>query len=163
MADLTQFLQLFHPLPGNKYLQVTTACDETTTALFEILQGVSGELSLALYVQEKSEVSKFSQAKIQYIQNFQDPFRSIPRDFDMVIFKDIFHLHQNQKLLIKLAYTALANTAHIIIMEKKGMMDIEAIKAMLEEFEFRASNEIDVLGAYDLVMAKKMHMWGNGL
>ena len=163
MTDLTQFLQLFHPLPGNKYLQVTTTCDDTTEALSEILKSVSGELSLALYVQEKNEVSKYPHsAKIQYIQNFQDPFRSIPRDFDMVIFKDIFHMHQNQKLLLKLAYTALANTAHIIIMEKKGMMDIDAIKAMLEDFEFRASNDIDVLYEYDLVMAKKMHMWGNG-
>ena len=34
---------------------------------------------------------------------------------------------------------------------------------MLEEFEFRSSNEIDVLPEYDLVMAKKLHMWGNGL
>ena len=42
-------------------------------------------------------------------------------------------------------------------------MDIEAMKEMLEEFEFRAANEIDVLPEYDLVMAKKMHMWGNGL
>jgi hypothetical protein len=48
-------------------------------------------------------------------------------------------------------------------MQKKGSMDIEAMKAMLEEFEFRAPNEIDVLPEYDLVMAKKMHMWGNGL
>jgi hypothetical protein len=48
-------------------------------------------------------------------------------------------------------------------MEKKGVMDIEAIKTMLEEHEFRAPNEIDVIDGYDLVMAKKMHMWGNGL
>ena len=36
-------------------------------------------------------------------------------------------------------------------------------KEMLEEFEFRSPNEIDVLPEYDLVMAKKLHMWGNGL
>jgi hypothetical protein len=42
-------------------------------------------------------------------------------------------------------------------------MDIEATKTLLEEFEFRAPNYIDVLDEYDLVMAKKMHMWGNGL
>jgi len=42
-------------------------------------------------------------------------------------------------------------------------MDIEAMKEMLEEFEFRAANDIDVVEGYDLVMAKKMHMWGNGL
>ena len=66
-------------------------------------------------------------------------------------------------MILKIAYTTLANTADIIIMQKKGTMDIDAIKEMLEEFEFRAANYIDVLPEYDLVMAKKMHMWGNGL
>jgi hypothetical protein len=42
-------------------------------------------------------------------------------------------------------------------------MDIESTKELLEKFEFRAPNEIDVIDEYDLVMAKKMHMWGNGL
>lgn len=81
----------------------------------------------------------------------------------MVIFKDIFHLHENPNMMLKLAYTTLANTAHIIIMQEKGTMDIEAMKILLEEYEFRAPNAIDVLPEYDLVMAKKMHMWGNGL
>ena len=48
-------------------------------------------------------------------------------------------------------------------MEKKGLLDIPLIKQMLEEFEFRASNEINLLDGYDLIMAKKMHMWGAGL
>ncbi|MDQ1245442.1 MAG: hypothetical protein QG565_1783, partial [Campylobacterota bacterium] len=34
---------------------------------------------------------------------------------------------------------------------------------LLEEFEFRAPNEIDIVEGYDLIIAKKMHMWGNGL
>ncbi len=162
MTDLTQFLQLFHPFPGNRYLQITTQPDETTSALYEILKGVSGELSLAIYGGQNYS-SQFPDAKIQNIQNFQDPFRAIPREFDMVMFKDIFHLHENKTMILKIAYTTLANTAHIIIVEKKGVMDIEATKCMLEDFEFRASNAIDVLEGYDLVMAKKMHMWGNGL
>jgi hypothetical protein len=162
VTDLTQFLQLFHPYPGNKYLQVTTKPDETTSALSEILKGVNGQLSLAIYGGQNYS-SQFPDAKIQNLQNFQDTFRAIPREFDMVVFKDIFHLHENKKVILKIAYTALANTAHIIIIEKKGVMDIEIMKAMLEEFEFRASNAIDVLEGYDLVMAKKMHIWGAGL
>ena len=34
---------------------------------------------------------------------------------------------------------------------------------LLENNEFRAANFIDIFPNYDLVMAKKMHMWGNGL
>lgn len=164
MSDLTQFLELFKPLPGNHYLQVTSTPDETTDALYEILDKVNGELSLAIYADQKIDYSsRFPDAKIQYIDNFKQPFRAIPRNHDIVIFKDFFHLHENPNMVLKIAYTTLANTANIIIMQEKGTMAFEQIKNLLEEFEFRASNEIDVLPEYDLVMAKKMHMWGNGL
>ena len=66
-------------------------------------------------------------------------------------------------MLLRIAYTTLANAADVIIMEKKGIMDVEATKELLEKFEFRAPNAIDLLDEYELVMAKKMHMWGNGL
>lgn len=164
MADLKQFLELFKPLPGNHYLQVTTLPDETTTALCRILQNVGGELTLVVYDEEERNFSqKFPQARIQQIQNFKQPFRAIPRDHDIVILKDIFHLHSNQKMILKTAYTTLANTANIIIMQKKDTMNVQEIKELLEEYEFRAPNYINVLPEYDLVMAKKMHMWGNGL
>ncbi len=147
--NLEQFLQLFNPLPGNHFLQITTAEDEITKALSLMLEGVDGELDVALYNEDNLDFSK--------------PFRAAARSNDIVIFKDVFHAHQNQKMILKIAYTSLANTADIIIMEKKGVMNIQAMKDMLEEFEFRAANDIDIVEGYDLVMAKKMHMWGNGL
>jgi hypothetical protein len=64
---------------------------------------------------------------------------------------------------MRLAYNSLANTADIIIMQKSEPMDIEKMLELLEYSEFRAGNSIDVLSEYDLVMAKKMHMWGHGL
>ncbi|PHQ65740.1 MAG: hypothetical protein COB99_02370 [Sulfurimonas sp.] len=114
-----------------------------------MIQSVDGEFNLALYNEDNL--------------NFSQPFRAMPRDHDMVILKDIFYKHENPKMILKLAYLTLANTAHVIIMEKKGIMDVEATKELLEEFEFRAPNEIDIVDGYDLVIAKKMHMWGNGL
>ncbi len=149
MAKLDQFLQLFNPLPGNHYLQVSTERDDITDALSSILSPLEGSLSVALYNEENL--------------NFTQPFRALARSNDIVIFKDTFHTHKNQKMILKIAYTSLANTADIIIMEKKGLMNIQAMKEMLEEFEFRAPNEIDIVDGYDLIMAKKMHMWGNGL
>ena len=162
--DLEQFLELFNPYPGNHYLQITTNVDETTDALYSLMEGVDGELSLVVYDENEINLeNNFPNAKIQHIKNLKNPFRALPRTHDVVVFKDIFHLHENQKGILKIAYATLANAAHIIIMQKKGTMDIEAMKEMLEEFEFRSSNEIDVLPEYDLVMAKKLHMWGNGL
>jgi len=147
--NLEQFLQLFNPYPGNHYLQVCTCEDEITKELRTMMDSVNGELSVVLYNDDNLDFSK--------------AFRALPRSHDIVILQDIFHKHDNQKMILNLAYHTLANTADVIIMEKKGVMDIEAIKALLEEFEFRAPNDIDIVEGYDLVMAKKMHMWGNGL
>lgn len=120
MADLKQFLELFNPLPGNHYLQVTTSPDETTKALCDLLDGVDGELSLAVYDNNEIDLDNlYPNAKTQQIKDLKQPFRAIPRNHDMVIFKDIFHLHTNQKMILKIAYTTLANTADIIIMQKK--------------------------------------------
>jgi hypothetical protein len=147
--NLEQFSQLFNPLPGNHYLQVCRCEDEVTATLSSLLEGVEGKLNIALYNEDNL--------------NFSQPFRAMPRDHDMVVIKDVFHKHNNPKMILKLAYLTLANTANIIIMEKKGIMDIEATKALLEEFEFRSPNDIDIVEGYDLIMGKKMHMWGNGL
>ena len=165
MADLKQFLELFNPLPGNHYIQVTTEVDETTTALYELLNAKDGEFRLAIYQeQEPLELQEqFPLAKIQQIKNFKNPFRALPRDNDIVILKDVFHQHESKDRLMKTTYTTLANTANIIIMEKKGVMDIPSMLEMLEANEFRSGNYVDVLPDYDLVIAKKMHMWGNGL
>lgn len=164
MVDLELFRKLFNPLPGNHYLYVTTVVDEISFLLNEMMQKVNGRFNLVIYGKEDLEINPKSRMEnIQYVEDFAHTFRATPRDHDIVVFKDIFHSHKNQKMILKLAYLTLANTANIIIMEKKGVMDVEAIKAMLEDYEFRAPNEIDIVEGYDLVMAKKMHMWGNGL
>ena len=130
-------------------MHITTHEDEISEALTQMLIKVDGELDTILYNDENLDFSK--------------PFRALARSNDIIIFKDTFHTHENQKMILKIAYTSLANTAEIIIMEKKGVMDVNATKEMLENFEFRAANDIDIVEGYDLVMAKKMHMWGNGL
>jgi len=148
-VNLEKFKQLFNPLPGNHYLYVSTADDEITELFNSLLATVDGELNTILYNQDNLP--------------FTQPFRARPRDNDMVIIKDVFNRHENKDMILKLSYLTLANTAHIIIIEKKGILDLEDMNNKLEEFEFRASNSIDILDGYDLVMAKKMHMWGNGL
>jgi hypothetical protein len=162
--DLKQFLELFNPYPGNSYLQITDSVDATTDALYKLIKSVDGVFNLVIYSEQKQDLSdRYPDANIQYIPTLKQPFRALPRTNDIVIFKDIFHKHENKEAILKIAYTTLANAAEIIIMEKKGVMDIQAMLAMLEKFEFRSQNDIDILPQYDLVMAKKLHMWNNGL
>ncbi len=147
--NLEQFSQLFTPLPGNHYLEVCTKEDEVTKFLSSIMNKVDGELSVILYDEDNLK--------------FSEPFRARPREHDTVIFKDVFSKHENKKMILKLSYLTLANAANVIILEKKGNLDLEETKSLLQEMEFRSANEIDIIEGYDLVVAKKMHMWGNGL
>ncbi|MCK4973613.1 MAG: hypothetical protein KAR81_00035 [Sulfurimonas sp.] len=114
-----------------------------------MMDRVDGELNTAFYNKDNLALNQ--------------PFRARSRDHDIVVLKDVFSQHENQDMLLKISYLTLANTANIIILEKKGLLNIEQMKEKLEEFEFRAANDIDIVDGYDLVMAKKMHMWGNGL
>ena len=100
---------------------------------------------------------------MQKLENFDVIFRALPRDNDIVIFHDIFSRHSQKERILKNAYMTLANAGQIVIIEKKGEIDIGQIKEHLEAHEFRAANAIDLIEGYDLVVAKKMHMWGNGL
>ena len=162
--ELKQFLELFNPYPGNSYLQVTDRVDEITEALYKLMESVGGTLNLVLYSEDEEDLSsRFPNANIQYIKNLNQPFRALPRTNDIVIFKDIFHKHHNQKGILKIAYTTLANAAEIVIMQKSGEADVSEQLDLLEELEFRSQNQINLLENYDLVMAKKLHMWGNGL
>ena len=147
--NLDKFRELFTPLPGNHYLQVTSQENEMTIVLKELMAKVDGKLNIALYNEDNLKLNQ--------------PFRAVPRDHDNVILTAIFSSHENQDMLIKLSYLTLANTANIIIIEKKGLLDVAAILVKLEAFEFRSPNHIDMIDGYDLVIAKKMHMWGNGL
>lgn len=165
MEDLKQFRELFNPLPGNHYIQILREVDETTDILYDLMKSIDGELRIVVY--ENDDIStikeKYPDAKIQAINSLSSPFKALPRDNDTVIFKDIFHLHKNQALLLKISYTTLANTANVIIMQEKATMNIESMIEMLGEYEFRSANYIDIDPKYDLVVAKKLHMWGNGL
>lgn len=153
--------ELFNPLPGNRYLEVTTHIDAISSLLSSLMEEVEGKLNIALYGDDVD--TQEIKANISRIEDFKTLPRAMPREHDMVVLKDIYALHEDKDALLSLSYRTLANAAHIIILEKKGVIDTKELMQRLEEFEFRAANEIDVVDGYDLVMAKKMHMWGNGL
>ena len=159
---MRQFLELFRPQPANSYLLVTTHVDTIAEALADKLSEFEGSLHVSCYPGEHKEIKR-ENTKLTFIDDFEKLFRALPRSYDAVIFQDFYHLHQKKERIIKLAYNALANTADITIMQKRATMNIESMLQMLENSEYRAGNKIDVLEDYDLVMAKKMHMWGNGL
>ena len=160
---ISRIKELINPLPGYTILHVTSKADEMSSVLSKMLKEVGGTLNLAIY-EPTEEIEEFDEnVKVQYLDGYDKIFRALPRDNDIVIFKEVLASHLDKERMLKNAYMTLANAAQIIIMEKKGVMDISEVKSWLFEREFRAANEIDIIEGYDLIMAKKMHMWGNGL
>jgi len=164
MQDYSQFLELITPQPGFKVLDVTAHADALTEAVKKHLEPFDQHrLSLALYPGEHALFESSEHLKLQEVPDFNLPFRALPRDNDIVILRDIFQHHSQIERIIRSVYTTLANTGDIIIVTKADEADVDAQMALLDKLEFRAPNTIDILDGYTLVMAKKMHMWGNGL
>ncbi|WP_345975535.1 hypothetical protein [Sulfurimonas sp. HSL3-7] len=164
MADYQQFLELIHPQPGFKVLDVTAHADGLTAALIEHLKPYpKHRLAVAEYPGEHQPFTESEHLKLQTVPHYKAPFRALPRDNDIVIIRDVLHRHEFAERILKSIYTTLANTGNIIVISEKGTVDVEAQKALLEAHEFRAANAIEIHEGYDLVTAKKIHMWGNGL
>lgn len=155
-------LRLFNPLPGNRYLLATTRTDALATLLAQKLGAVGGALHVIAYPGEHSPIES---AEIQHanVHEFASLFRALPREHDFVILHELYNHHLYPERLLRHCYTTLANTAYVLIIEPKGRCDPQALCETLERLEFRVPSIIEVLEGFDVVMAKKMHMWGNGL
>jgi hypothetical protein len=100
--------------------------------------------------------------RCDFIKDYDSFPRFTPRDYEYVILKDTLSIHSNPIKLLQGIYRSMENSAEIIVLQTSELLfDTEA---MLEECEFRSANKIyGILENYDGVVAKKMHMWGNGL
>jgi hypothetical protein len=161
--DFSQFLALMHPQPGYKILEVTSHADALTRSLEELLEPYRGRLSLALYPGDHAPIEASELVKPHTVANYNLPFRALPRDNDIVILNDVLQYHAFPDRLLQIAYRTLANAGEVIIVSKEGSADVNEQLRLLESCEFRAANSIELLEGYEVVMAKKMHMWGNGL
>ncbi len=164
MENINNFLELFNPDPGNTFLEVSSGVDGITDALHDLLNNKQSNLKLAIYSNKDEDIQlKYPNVKIQFLDDMKKPFRASPRSVDIVLLKDIYTKHKFGDRLLKLSYTSLANAAQVVIIEPKGNLEKATICETLEKLEFRAANFVDIFADYDVVVAKKMHMWGNGL
>lgn len=67
--------------------------------------------------------------------------------------------HDDKKNLMKIIASAIRDSGHIIVLEEKDK-SLDDIYSLLEEFDFGAINSIDIFEKYNLIMGKKLHMWG---
>ena len=46
---------------------------------------------------------------------------------------------------------------------RRSATELKLLEEMDKYERIKSSNDIDIVDGYDLIIAKKMHMWGNGL
>ena len=106
--------------------------------------------------------SEFENNK-EFIDETSVKLRTSTREFEYIILSDILSYCPNKHKVLKQMYKALENSANIIILEKKSNNNLEEIKQLLDKCHFVAINNIELFQNYNLITAKKMHMWDAGL
>lgn len=161
---MTSFCDLFQTSPQMKILVATSHADTLIEEVCTFLEPFNATVDLSLYPGEHKEYTSAVIGKKDTIKDFNSPIRSATRDYETIILQDVLHLHSLPLKLLQLIYRSLENSAEVIIVQKCGVMETSEVEAMLEKSEFRAANTIsDLIAGYDVIVAKKMHMWGNGL
>lgn len=156
--------QLLHPSPQMKIMLVTYAAGELARTLLAFLEPHNGTMDLSLYPGEHEPLRSPHLGKTDVIKDYRSPLRSASRDYEAIIVHDVLFRHEMPLKLLQLMYRSMENSAEIIVLHPQGQMDPFEAQGILEQAEFRAANTItDLIEGYDIFVAKKMHMWGNGL
>jgi len=145
IKEFELFRSLFDSSPNLAILNINNNCDEIKDELQSIVDKTFGELT----------VKEFTQI---------DPksFRLKDRNFEYAILSDCLHNIENKDRFINSVYHSLENSAFIIVLQRKDNSSISELIELLDNNNFRAVNDINIFEKYNLVMAKKLHMWGAG-
>ena len=164
MMAYRQLLELIGDAPGLKVLEVTTHADALSAALAEHVGKCGGELTIAAYPGAHTPPEPSEHLKYSEIKHFKAPFKAAARDYEVIILNDILHLHAFREKLLKHAYQGLENSAILIVLQRKGTLPRTEVETMVEACEYRAVNTIEgLVEGSSATVAKKLHMWGNGM
>ena len=144
--ELLEFNSLIQDSPSLALLQVGEGIDKITSSLQFIATRNSGTIDTKLSDDINCE-----------------KFRLTSREYEYAILINSLNICEDKKKFLDVVYHALENSAQIILIEDKNNSNISEMIKLLDEANYRAANDIDIFEDYNLVMAKKLHMWGNGL
>lgn len=144
--ELSLFKELFQEFANISILHINNELEFIKPTIKEVVDSLDGNLEYINFVDEKS-------ARI----------RATAREYEYIILSDILSFCPNRDKILKLMYKALENSANIIILEKKSNNNLDEVKQLLDKSNFVAINNIDLFEDYNLITAKKLHMWGSGL
>ena len=140
--ELEEFSFLFDFTPNIAILDLNNGCDSITKSLNDFVYSFDGEITTV-----KNKILNELKVKIK---------RS---NYDYGVICNFILSYEDKKTLMKIITSAIRDSGYIIILEEKNK-NLNEIYSLLEEFDFGAVNSIDIFKNYNLIMGKKMHMWG---
>ena len=140
--ELEEFSSLFDLIPNISILNLNTTNTELSNTLENLVKPLNGNL---LNIQSKD--TRELKAKI----------KRAAYDYG-IIYHSILN-SENQETLMKLLNIGIRDSGYIIVLEKRGN-ELDCIYTLLEEFDYGAISSIDIFENYNLIMGKKVHMWG---
>jgi hypothetical protein len=144
--EIELFLSLFQKTPSTTILHISDSCLEINDVIENFLNEIDGKL---MY-------KDFNQINLER-------FRLTAKDFGYAIISECLDSIEYIDKFIQEVYHSLENSANLILISNKNKNNLFLMIDILDRNDFRATNSIDIFEDYNLVIAKKMHMWGNGL
>lgn len=158
-------VQLLKSSPQLHILLVGSRLEDLILELQNFMKECNGTIDICLYENEPNDELKTIANKIFQPKDYDSFCNAISREYEYIIVHDVLHKHHNPIKLLKTLYRSLENSAQIIILQKHNPKDARDTQELLEKCEFRAANTISHIyqDYYDAIIARKLHMWGNGL
>ncbi len=144
--EIELFKSLFQKTPNSALLLINDGCSDIQNIICDFTNETDAKLTY----------KDFNTINLER-------FRLTARDFEYVIVCDCFESIIDIDKFIKELYHSLENSANIILISNKNKNNTLFMIDILDRNDFRATNSIDIFENYNIVVAKKMHMWGNGL
>ena len=123
--EYAEFLELFHPQPGYKVLEVTTHADSLTELLADFMVPYDGRLALAMYPGEHREFAASEYLKPHAVPDFSKPFRALPRDNDIVV------LDEDSNVVLTVVGGRIVHEKQILIKRKINFLEVSGKKVMV--------------------------------
>lgn len=140
--EIKDFYQLFDLAPNLAILDLNNNHQNMTRALNDLVIEHDGGVTTVEYENLNKQRAKVRKAAYEY-----------------GVISDCVLECDDKRSLMKLISHGVRDSGHIIVLEKKGK-NLEELYMLFEEFDIGAVSMIDIFEEYDLIMGKKLHMWG---
>lgn len=135
-------------------------------ALCDIVEALPGMKVLLITSLESSHAAATLKKHLQRCDgtitynHYPDPLQVPSREFEAVIIEKVLTQADHAIKILKQAYRALENSGTLVVIDSTMS---ETIISMIDVCDYRTPNHIDIEGEDFIIVAKKLHMWGNGL